>query len=165
MPMSAKTSSSTAITMNQIVLPYHANLAGNMHGGEVMKIMDSAAGAVAARHCLTNVVTASVTQLSFIEPIFVGDLVICNAQLIYTGRTSMEIFVNVKAEDLEKGTTRYVSEGYFVMVSLDSNGHPNEVPPLKIENKQQQMLFDDAKERIAQMKQQKRRLIMDMSDK
>ncbi len=156
MQMSAKTSSSTAITMSQIVLPYNANLAGNMHGGEVMKIMDSAAGAVAARHCLTNVVTASVTQLSFIEPVFVGDLVICNAQLIYTGRTSMEIFVDVKAEDLGKGIIRCVSEGYFVMVSLDRNGHPSEVPPLQIENEQQQIIFDEAKRRIAQMKQQKR---------
>jgi acyl-CoA hydrolase len=155
MQMSPKTSSSTAITMSQIVLPFHANVAGNMHGGEVMKLMDSAAGAVAARHCLSNVVTASVTQLSFIEPIFVGDLVICNAQLIYTGRTSMEVFVNVKAEDLEKGTIKYVSEGYFFMVSLDRNGRPNEVPPLQIENEHQQMLFDDAKQRIARMKENK----------
>jgi acyl-CoA hydrolase len=159
MPMSPKTSSSTEITMSQIVLPFHANVAGNMHGGEVMKLMDSAAGAVAARHCLTNVVTASVTQLSFIEPIFVGDLVICRARLIFTGRTSMEVFVNVKAEDLEKGTIKNVSEGYFFMVSLDRNGRPNEVPPLKIENEQQQMLFDDAQQRIAQMKLTKTRII------
>ncbi len=72
MGMTPKTRSSTEVTMTQLVLPYHANVAGNMHGGEVMKLMDSAAGIVAARHCLTNVVTASVTQLSFIEPIFVG---------------------------------------------------------------------------------------------
>ena len=154
--MNPKTSSSTEITMSQIVLPFHANVAGNMHGGEVMKLMDSAAGAVAARHCLTNVVTASVTQISFIEPIFVGDLVICNARLIYTGKTSMEVYVNVKAEDLEKGTIKNVSEGYFFMVSLDRNGRPIEVPPLKIENEQQQLLFDDAKQRIAQIKQSKR---------
>jgi len=157
MPMSPKTSASTEITMSQIVLPFHANVAGNMHGGEVMKLMDSAAGAAAARHCLSNVVTASVTQLSFIEPIFVGDLVICNAKLIYAGRTSMEVFVSVKAEDLEKGTIKYVSEGYFFMVSLDRNGRPNEVPPLQIENEQQQRLFDDAKQRIDQMKLSKRK--------
>lgn len=153
MPINPKTSSSTEITMSQIVLPYHANVAGNMHGGEVMKLMDSAAGAVAARHCLTNVVTASVTQLSFIEPIFVGDLVVCNARLIYTGRTSMEVFVNVKAEDLEKGSIKNVSEGYFFMVSLDRNGRPVEVPPLLIENEQEQKLFDDAKQRLTNIKQ------------
>ena len=155
MQLSPKTSSSTAITMSQIVLPYHANVAGNMHGGEVMKLMDSAAGAVAARHCLSNVVTASVTQLSFIEPIFVGDLVICNAQLIYTGKTSMEVFVSVKAENLERGTIKYVSEGYFFMVSLDRNGRPTEVPPLEIENEEQQRLYDDAKDRLDKIRQEK----------
>lgn len=150
--MIPKTSSSSAITMTQIVLPYHANVAGNMHGGEVMKLMDSAAGAVAARHCLTNVVTASVTQISFIEPIFVGDLVLCSARLIYTGRTSMEVLVRVQAEDLEKGTVKNVSEGHFFMVSLDRNGRPAEVPPLQIENEKEQSLFDDAKRRLEQMK-------------
>lgn len=157
MPMTPKTSSSTEITMSQIVLPSHANVAGNMHGGEVMKLMDSAAGAAAARHSLSNVVTASVTQLSFIEPIFVGNLVICNAKLIYTGRTSMEVFVNVKAEDLRKGIVKYVSEGYFFMVAMDINGRPSEVPPLFIENEQQQILFEDAQQRIAQMKPSKSR--------
>lgn len=152
MSMTPKTSSSTAITMTQIVLPYHANVAGNMHGGEVMKLMDSAAGAVAARHCLTNVVTASVTQISFIEPIFVGDLVLCSARLIYTGRTSMEVLVKVQAEDMEKGTLKNVSEGYFFMVSLDRNGRPAEVPPLQIENEEEQRLFDDAKRKLEQMK-------------
>lgn len=152
MSMTPKTSSSTAITMTQIVLPYHANVAGNMHGGEVMKLMDSAAGAVAARHCLTNVVTASVTQISFIEPIFVGDLVLCSARLIYTGRTSMEVLVKVQAEDMEKGTLKNVSEGYFFMVSLDRNGRPAEVPPLQVENEEEQRLFDDAKRRLEQMK-------------
>lgn len=153
--MTPKTSSSTAIIMSQIVLPYHANVAGNMHGGEVMKLMDSAAGAVAARHCLSNVVTASVTQLSFMEPIFVGDLVICSAQLIYTGKTSMEVYVSVKAENLEKGIIKDVSEGYFFMVALDRNGRPTEVPPLEIENEEQQRIYDEAKARIERIKQEK----------
>lgn len=67
----------------------------------------------------------------------------------------MEVFVNVKAEDLEKGTIKNVSEGYFSMVSLDRNGRPNEIPPLIIENDHQQLLFDEAKQRIAQIKQNK----------
>lgn len=153
MAMSPKTSSSTEITMSQLVLPFHANVAGNMHGGEVMKLMDSAAGAVAARHCLTNVVTASVTQLSFLDPIFVGDLVFCHARLIYTGKTSMEVFVSVKAEDLRSGIIKNVSEGHFFMVSLDRNGRPIEVPPLQIEDDEQQKQFDEARQRITRMKQ------------
>ncbi len=157
MPMDPKPRSASTVTMTQIVLPYHANVAGNMHGGEVMKLMDSAAGVVAARHSLCNAVTASVTQLSFIEPIFVGDLVICQAELHYAGRTSMEVYVRVKAEDLERGLVKDVSEGYFFMVALDRNGRPAEVPPLAIENEEQQRCYDAAQTRIAQAKQAKSR--------
>jgi len=157
MVMQPKPRSESTVTMTQIVLPYHANVAGNMHGGEVMKLMDSAAGVVAARHCLSNVVTASVTQLSFIEPIFVGDLVICTAELTYTGKTSMEVYVCVKAEDLERGIIKSVSEGYFFMVALDRNGRPREIPPLLVENEEQQLCHDAAQARISQAKQNKNR--------
>lgn len=158
MHLTPKAISSSAVIMNQIVLPFQANVAGNMHGGEVMKLMDSAAGVAAARHCLANVVTASVTQLSFIEPIFVGDLIICSAELSYAGRTSMEVYVNVQAEDLSRGTVRQVCEGYFFMVSLDRNGKPSEVPSLTIENEEQQRNFEAAQERIAQSKNAKKML-------
>jgi len=147
-----KSSSATEVTMTQTVLPYHANVAGNMHGGEVMKLMDSAAGVVAIRHARTNVVTASVTQLAFTEPIFVGDLVTCYAKLIYTGRTSMEVLVKVQAEHLREGTIRDVSQGHFFMVSLDKEGRPAPVPPLMIENQEQQQQFDDVQQRIDQNK-------------
>lgn len=157
MVMQAKPRSASTITMTEIVLPFHANVAGNMHGGEVMKLMDSAAGVVAARHCQCNAVTASVTQLSFIEPIFVGDLVICTAELHYTGRTSMEVYVCVKAEELERGIIKNVSEGFFFMVALDRNGRPTEVPPLVIENEEQRRCFEAAQLRITQAKQAKSR--------
>ncbi|MEN6349227.1 MAG: acyl-CoA thioesterase [Syntrophomonas sp.] len=153
--MEAKSRTASAVTMTQVVLPFHANVAGNMHGGEVMKMMDSAAGAVAIRHSHCNAVTASVTQLSFIEPVFVGDLVVCNAELHYTGRTSMEVYVCVKAEDMERGIIKEVSEGYFFMVALDRNGRPAQVPPLLIENEEQQRCFDAAQLRIAQAKKNK----------
>lgn len=158
MHLNPKTSSSSTVTMTQIVLPYQANVAGNMHGGEVMKLMDSAAGVAAARHSLNNVVTASVTQLSFIEPIYVGDLVICKAELSYAGRTSMEVYVSVQAEDLSRGIVRQVCEGYFFMVALDRSGKPCEVPPLVIENEEQQGNFEAAQERIAQAKNAKKML-------
>jgi acyl-CoA hydrolase len=148
-----KCSALSEVTLTQTVLPYMANRAGNMHGGEVMKIMDSAAGVVAARHSRSNVVTASVTQLSFMEPIFVGDLVICKAELRYTGSTSMEVFVSVKAENMDNGEVKNVSEGYFFMVALDRNGRPTKVPPLLVENEEQQRCFDEARERINKMKE------------
>jgi len=152
-----KPRSASTVTMTQIVLPFHANVAGNMHGGEVMKLMDSAAGVAAARHCLSNVVTASVTQLSFIEPIFVGDLVLCKAELTYTGNTSMEVYVKVDAEDLNRGIIKHVCEGYFFMVALDRNGRPTKVPPLLIENEEEQRCYEAAQERIQHMKEAKRK--------
>lgn len=155
MTLEAKPSSASAVIMTQVVLPYQANVAGNMHGGEVMKLMDSAAGVAAARHCLSNVVTASVTQLAFIEPIYVGDLFICSAELTYTRKTSMEVYVSVKAEDLERGTIRNVSEGYFFLVSLDKNGHPAQIPPLLIEREEQQKQFEAARQRMEQAKRAK----------
>jgi len=134
--------------MAQVVLPYHANAAGNMHGGELMKLMDTAAGVVAQRHSLCNVVTVSVDKLVFKEPILVGDLVICDAELIYTGRTSMEIYITVKVEDLNLGEIKPALEGYFVMIALDRNGRPTPVPPLELETMEQQQCFEQAKARL-----------------
>ncbi|MEN6325545.1 MAG: acyl-CoA thioesterase [Syntrophomonas sp.] len=150
--MEAKPASASSVTMTQIVLPFQTNVAGNMHGGEVMKLMDSAAGVVAQRHSLCNVVTASVTNLSFLEPIFLGDLVICNAELRYAGKTSMEVYVCVKAENLNRGEIKPVVEGYFFMVALDRNGRPATVPPLKLENDEQRMHFEEAQARINYLK-------------
>jgi acyl-CoA hydrolase len=145
--MEPKSASSSCVTMAQVVLPYHANAAGNMHGGEVMKLMDSAAGVVAQRHCLCNVVTVSVDKLIFKEPIRVGDLVICDAELIFTGRTSMEIYVTVKVENLSIGEIKPALEGYFVMIAIDRNGRPTQVAPLNLETSEQEQRFQQARER------------------
>ncbi|MCX5780663.1 MAG: acyl-CoA thioesterase [Firmicutes bacterium] len=146
--MEAKSAADSRITMAQVVLPYHANAAGNMHGGELMKLMDSAAGVVAQRHCLCNVVTVTVDKLVFKEPILVGDLVICDAELIYVGRTSMEIYITVSVENLTLGQIKPALEGYFVMIALDRNGRPTPIPPLQIETTEQQQRFDQARARL-----------------
>ncbi|NPV26064.1 MAG: acyl-CoA thioesterase [Firmicutes bacterium] len=150
--MEPKPSSASAVTMAQIVLPSQANAAGNMHGGEVMKLMDIAAGVVAQRHSHCNVVTASVDQLTFQEPIFVGDLVICHAEIVYTGRTSMEVLVTVQVENLSRGEIKDALKGYFVMVALDRNGRPTPVPPLKLENEEQKRRFEEGRQRVAALK-------------
>jgi acyl-CoA hydrolase len=150
-----KSSSETSLTMPQMVLPFHANAAGRMHGGEVMKLMDSAAFVVATRHCQENVVTASVTQLSFLEPVFIGDLVICYAKINYTGRTSLEVYVNVKAEHLESGTIKKISEAFFFMVAVDRNGRPTVIPSLKLETDEDRRYFEDARQRIAKIQTQR----------
>lgn len=151
--MQPKSASVSRVTMAQSVLPSQANAAGNMHGGEVMKLMDSAAGVVAARHSHANVVTLSVDRLIFKEPIFIGDLVICEAELIYTGRSSMEIYVTVTVENLSRGEQRPALEGYIIMVALDRNHRPTRVPPLLIENDIQRQRCEEAKRRQQKLKE------------
>lgn len=119
------------ITLAEMVLPYQANPAGNVHGGEIMKLMDSAAGVAAQKYAKTNVVTARVDELRFRCPVYVGNLVTCTAQVIYTGNSSMEIFVTVEAEDVAKEhDSKIALTSFFTMVSLDKNGIPQKVPSL-----------------------------------
>ncbi|MGE5381313.1 MAG: acyl-CoA thioesterase [Methylocystaceae bacterium] len=153
--MKPKSASTSKTTMSELVLPSQANVAGNMHGGEVMKLMDSTAGVVAARHCHGNVVTLSVDRLIFKEPIFIGDFVTCTGELIYTGRTSMEVYVTVTVENISEGERRAALEGYFVLVALDRSGRPTPVPPLLIESEEQQASFDKARQRQQAMKENK----------
>ena len=126
----------TKLTMSQVMYPHQANLAGNVHGGEVMKLMDTTAAAVARRYARSNVVTARVDELQFHHPIFVGSLVTLTATIAYVGRTSMEVVVNVYIEDLESDTEpiRALSS-YFTMVALDKDGVPKQVPPLYLKPK------------------------------
>ena len=115
--------------LSEVMLINKANPAGNIHGGEIMKLMDSAAGAVAKRHSRSNVVTTRVNELEFKIPIHVGDLVICTAELVFVGKSSMEILVVVEVEDLQvEDSKRITLTGYFTMVAIDRNGRPVKFP-------------------------------------
>lgn len=134
------------IVMSQVMLPHQANVAGNVHGGEIMKFMDTAAGAVAMRYAKANCVTARVDELEFHLPIFVGALVTCTASIIYVGRTSMEVLVNVEAEDLEgnSGPQKALSAN-FTMVCMGKNGRPQNVPKYTPETEDEIRLYEEAK--------------------
>lgn len=140
----------TQIIMSQVMLPHQANVAGNVHGGEIMKFMDTAAGAVAVRYARSNCVTARVDELEFHLPIFVGALVTCTATVVFVGRTSMEVFVNVEVEDLESnnGPQKALS-AYFSMVAMGRNGRPQQVPEFIPETDEEKRLHEEAKERRA----------------
>ena len=116
--------------MVQLVLPNDANTLGNALGGTVMHWIDLAAAVVAHRHCRTEAVTASIDQVSFEAPIRVGQLAIIAARMTYTGRTSMEIRVDVECEDLGTGKRNRTSTAYLTFVSIDNQGRPRSVPPL-----------------------------------
>lgn len=131
--MDGKRVADSSVITAQMMIPQDANPAGNVHGGVVVKIIDEAAGVVAARHCRSNVVTASIDSMAFHHPIFVGDLLFFKASMNFTGRTSMEIGVRVEAENLMTGEVRHAASAYLTFVALDRQGHPAAVPPLILE--------------------------------
>lgn len=122
--------SASRLVLAQVMAPQDANTAGNVHGGNIMKLADTAAGVVAIRHSGRNCVTATVDRFDFHAPVFVGNLVTVKASLNWVGRTSMEIGVRVEAEDLMTGTKTHTNSCYIVMVALDARGKPALVPRL-----------------------------------
>ena len=129
----------------QTMMPSQTNPAGNVHGGELMKLMDSAAGVCAARHCNQPAVTARADDLRFLVPVHVGDLVIINSRLIFAGRTSMTVRVDVKIEKLLTGQRIHALTANFFMVALDQDGRPLPVPPLIVSTEEEKALYEEAK--------------------
>lgn len=138
------------VVLNMMMNPAHANALGNVHGGEIMKLADEAAGLAAMRHARSAAVTVAIDSMTFDEPIYVGNMVTLSAELTYTGRTSMEIRVAVSAEDPLTGTLVHTNVAYFVFVAIDPQGRPQPVPPLAIETPQERLRFQQAKERQAE---------------
>lgn len=137
----------SSVTMAQLMLPHQANPAGYVHGGEIMKIMDNAAGVVAARHAHTNVVTARVDDINFLNPVRVGDLVLVHALLTFVGRSSMEIRIEVETEHLGSEERRQALSAHFIYVALDQTGRPTEIPPLLITTEEGERLFEEGRKR------------------
>ena len=128
--MQSKQMSYSRIQTVQQMTQQDANIVGNVHGGVIMKLIDTTAGMVAAKHCGTNVVTASIDRLNFLSPAFVGDILRVHANLNFTGRTSMELGVRVEAENFMTGETRYAASAYLTFVALDQLGKPMEIPQI-----------------------------------
>lgn len=133
--------------MSQVMMPEHANPYGIVHGGETMKLMDTAAGVAALRHCHANVVTARVDGINFYSPIRVGNYVIVDARLTFVSRSSMEVRVEVFAEEIRLETRRHALTAYFVMVALDDLGKPAEVPPLLLTSDKEKELWEQGRKR------------------
>ncbi len=152
-----KTVCESRVEMAQVMLPVDANLAGNVHGGSIMKLIDTAAGIAALRHCRTNVVTASMDRLDFHEPVFVGELVILRASINYIGETSMEVGVRVEAENLITGEVRHTNSAYLTMVAMGKNRRPMEVPKIMPETQDERRRFDEGKMRAQRRKKMRKK--------
>ena len=142
-----KTVCESRVEMAQAMFPSDANQAGNVHGGTIMKLIDTAAGIAAIRHCRTNVVTASMDRLDFYKPVFVGELVILRASINYVGTTSMEIGVRVEAEEIMTGKVRHTNSAYLTMVSLDENRKPMPVPEITPQTDDEKRRFQEGRAR------------------
>ena len=151
--MKGKPVSESRLVMAQMMTPLDANPSGNVHGGNIMKLADSASGVVAIRHSGRNVVTAVVDRFKFHAPVFIGNLVTLYASLNYVGRSSMEVGVRVEAEDLRTGKKTHTNTSYFVMVALDDEGNPVEVPPLILETDEDRRRNAKARLRMETLKQ------------
>jgi acyl-CoA hydrolase len=127
--------------------PPDANLHGNVHGGVIMKLMDEAGAAAAIRHSQRPVVTVVVDQVLFREPISLGNLVTLHARLTYVGRTSMEVQIEVTAQNLLTGQHTHTNTAYFVYVALDEQRQPTPVPPLLLETDDERARHAAAQER------------------
>jgi acyl-CoA hydrolase len=118
------------LSMTVLMTPDMANFSGNVHGGQLLKLLDTVAYTCASRYSRQYAVTLSVDQVVFREAIHVGELVTFQASVNYTGRTSMEIGIRVTTEDLVDQRVRHTNSCYFTMVALDPAGRPIPVPPL-----------------------------------
>ena len=124
-----------------------ANLLGNVHGGEVMKMVDIAGGLAAMKHSGGPVVTVAMDEMSFIEPVYVGDVVTVRAMVNDAGRTSLEVGVRVDADNVITGRHVHTSSAYLVYVALDSEGKPRPVPPVVAGSEEERLRQREAKVR------------------
>jgi uncharacterized protein (TIGR00369 family) len=118
------------LTMTVLMTPDMANFAGNVHGGTILKLLDQVAYACASRYAGRYVVTLSVDQVTFREPIHVGELVSFLASVNHTGTTSMEVGIKVITENIQTQSTRHANSCFFTMVAMDEHRKAAAVPPL-----------------------------------
>lgn len=141
--LSPRPASQSKTVISTVMEIEHANNAGYVHGGTIMRLVDTAAGIAAARHARRRVVTAAMDDMSFLSPVYIGDLVTVLAMVNDAHRTSMEVGVRVDVETVPTNKRRHVASAHLVFVGLDEAGKPAPVPPVVAET-------DDEKRRQAQ---------------
>jgi acyl-CoA hydrolase len=137
------------LQLAQVMLPQDANTHGNVHGGTLMKLADTAGGLCAMRHARRPLVTVVMDSMTFEEPVYVGNLVLLRACVTWTGRTSLETVVTIEAEDVLTGAVRHISSAYFVYVAIDDEGRPTAVPPFEPKTAEQRARWEAAEQRRA----------------
>jgi uncharacterized protein (TIGR00369 family) len=142
-----QTPSASELSLNHLMLPHHANALGNVHGGEIMKLVDEAGAIVAMRHARRPCVTVAIDSMTFKQPVRVGQLIGCKARVTYVGRSAIEVLVQVHAENVLTRETTHTNSAYVVYVSLGSDGKSTTAPPLILETDEDRRLFAEGEER------------------
>ncbi|NYT74471.1 acyl-CoA thioesterase [Halomonas sp. QX-2] len=132
------------LSMTVLMTPDMANFSGKVHGGAILKKLDEVAFACASRYSGHYVVTLSVDQVLFKQPIHVGELVTFLASVNHVGRSSMEVGIKVVAEDIRNKLIRHTNSCYLTMVAVDADGKPTSVPPLNLATSLQKLRFEKA---------------------
>lgn len=135
------------VVMSHQMLPEDANPYGSVHGGVILKHVDTTGGVAAMRHARMNVVTASIDRVDFLRPVRVGDLVTYTAKLVCVGRTSMDVEVAVIGEDLLTGRVQHCAQALLTYVALDRDNKPANVPPLLLQTDEERDRCDAAQAR------------------
>ncbi|MGI0090910.1 MAG: acyl-CoA thioesterase [Nitrososphaerales archaeon] len=141
--------SDSAIVTTRLMMPQDANVQGNVFGGAIMRVVDEIAGTVAALHSRKNVVTASMDQMSFYKPVYVGNLLILKASVNYVGLTSMEVGVRIEARNLLTGNIVHTGSSYLTLVALDDEGKPTVVANILPQTADEKRRYAEARERKA----------------
>jgi len=144
-----KPASASRVTISQLMEVTDANVAGNVHGGALMRLADTAAALAAIRHAAGLCVTVSIDEMTFLEPVHIGDVITVHASVNDVGTTSLECGVRLEAENPVTGERVHASSAYLVFVAIDDEGRPRAVPPLLAETDEERRRQSEAKLRRA----------------
>jgi acyl-CoA hydrolase len=145
--LASRPSSASRVTLSRQMEVTDANIAGNVHGGSIMKMVDTAAGLAAAKHCGGLAVTAAMDEMTFLEPVYLGEVVTVKASVNEAFNTSMEVGVRVEAENVATGRRVHTSSAYLVFVAISDHGGPRPVPPLLAETEDERQRQREARVR------------------
>ena len=144
--MNAKTVDDSRVETIHMVRPTHLNGANRLFGGILMQWIDEVAGIVAKRHCMGNVTTASVDNLTFLHGAYQNDMVVIKGKLTWVGNTSMEVCVDTYVET-PSGQRDRINNAHFMMVALDENDKPKPVPKLILQTDDEHLAWEHGEER------------------
>lgn len=144
---SKKTVAASRVRMNELVMPNDTNPLGNLMGGRLLQWMDVCSAISAQRHCNRNVVTVSVDSVEFKKAIRLGEVVVIEGEVTRTFHSSMEVAMQVWAENLRTGSRRLCTTSYYTFVAVDADGKPVPVPDIITETEFEKQRYQQADER------------------